>query len=165
MKVTNTTRDLFFDQLRDLHSMESQLCGSMPSLADLTHDGGLEEAIVAHAAETAEQRGAIEQIFARHGVEIGDDKCKAIAGLIEGGDAHLQSVGNHQIRDLMMIAHCMRIEHYEIAAYEITTDLASRLGMEDEAAMLGELLSQEKSMQNRLIEMQPYIFQTANTIA
>jgi ferritin-like metal-binding protein YciE len=161
MNPTQTARDLFFDQLRDLHSMESQLCDSMPNLAALTNDGGLREAIEEHAGETLHQRGMVQNIFESHGVEIGNDKCKAIAGLIEGGDAHLHSVGNFEIRDLMMIAHCLRIEHYEIAAYEITTSLASRLGMSLEAAILGELLSQEKRMKSRLMELEPYIYQAA----
>ncbi len=161
MTSLQTPLDLFFDQLRDIHSMESQLCDSLPELAALSSDGGLRDAIAAHSHETDRQLEFILEIFERHRVPVGKDKCKAIAGLIAGGDSHLESAKNPHTRDLMMVAHCLRIEHYEIAAYEITSRLADRLGLELEANLLNELMAQEMEMARWLTEFEPYLFQSA----
>lgn len=158
MKTTETPRDLFFDQLHDIYSMETQLGESFPMLATMVQHQGLRQLLLHHANETDVQRAEILKIFQRYGVPVGNDKSKAIAGLIEGGDAHLKSVEDPRTRDLMMIAHCLRIAHYEMAAYEITTRLAERLELKTEAAILGTLLMQEERIAEILMELEPAIF-------
>lgn len=98
----------------------------------------------------------------RHGETSGDDKCKAMAGLIEGGTAHLEGVRSPGTRDLMMIAHCIRIEHYEIAAHEFTTLLAERIELLSESVMLGELLAEEMGMADALMLLEPDLFDSAS---
>lgn len=156
---TVTPKDLFFDQLRDLHSVETQLVASFPTLVPRVSFPALASIIVRHAEETERQAEIIESIFAAHNLEIGDDECKAIKGLIKGGDAHLDAVDVPTTRDLMMIAHCSRIEHYEIAAYEITLRLAQQLGLYSEAGLLGAILSEEKAALVKLEEIQPALFE------
>jgi ferritin-like metal-binding protein YciE len=156
-----TPHDLFFDQLRDLYSMEDQLCDAMPTLAALSSEPGLRATIQEHSSETTAQFSEILCIFDRHGVPTGDDKCQAMSGLIQGGESHLEKVPNKATRDLMMIAHCLRIEHYELAAYEITRRLASRLGFMMEVGVLSELLEQEQRMAATLLQLEPDIFELA----
>lgn len=161
----NTTCELFFDQLRDLYSMEVQLCESMSDLVSLCTNEELRELIVSHALQNCNQIAEITAIFERYGKSPGNDKCKAIAGLIEGGTANLESVSSLPTRDLLMIAHCLRIESYEMAAYEFTTLLSGRLGLLREPAILSELLADEKDMAASLMLLEPGIFETANSRA
>lgn len=142
----NTPQELFFDQLRDLYSMELQFCESLPYMVFLCTNEKLRELVAGHAVENCNQISEIASIFERHGKSPGDDKCKAMAGLIDGGTAHLEGVQSPQMRDLMMIAHCLRVEYYEIAAYEFTTLLSGRSGMLREPEILSELLAEEKDM-------------------
>ena len=144
--TTNSPFELFFDQLRDLHSMEIQLRESMPHLVSLCTNEDLRALIVAHAHQNCNQIAEIAAIFERHGKSPGNDKCKAMAGLIEGGAEHLEEVRSPTTRDLMMIAHCLRIECYEMAAYEFTTLLSGRLGLKRDPEILCELLAEEKEM-------------------
>lgn len=159
----NTPLELFFDQLRDLHSMEIQLCESMPHLVSLCTNEDLRDLIVAHAHQNCNQIAEIAAIFERHEKSPGNDKCKAIAGLIEGGTAHLEGVRSPHTRDLMMIAHCYRIECYEMAAYEFTTLLSGRLGLKREPQILSELLAEEKEMAAALMLLEPDLFEIANS--
>ncbi|MCC5805637.1 MAG: ferritin-like domain-containing protein [Opitutales bacterium] len=142
----HTPRDLFFDQLREIHSMEVQLCQSMPDLVALCTNESLRELLENHIRQIGIQIAEIAAIFERHGQSPGGDTCKVIAGLIERGTTHLEAVEVPHTRDLIVIAHCLRIEHYEMAAYEITTRLAGGLGMMREPAILGELHAEEKAM-------------------
>jgi ferritin-like metal-binding protein YciE len=62
----------------------------------------------------------------------------------------------------MMIAHCLRIEFYEMAAYEFTTLLAGRLGLMGEPGLLSELLAEEKDMANALMALEPDLYEAAH---
>jgi ferritin-like metal-binding protein YciE len=161
MKTIQNPRDLFFDQLSDIFSMESQLADSMPHLASLAADARLADLIRTHGTETETHRTKALGIFTHHHAAPAGDPCKAIAGLIEGGHAHLEQVGDKCTRDLMLVAHCLRVEHYEIAAYEITVRLADRLGMYNEAVKLHEALAQEKKMAEALLELEPDLVRIA----
>ena len=153
--------DLFFDQLRDLYSVEQQLSRALPALAAETFDPELRRLLLDHSDETAWQRAELEEIFRHHGVPVGGDTSKAMAGLIEGGNSHLAMVSHPGVRDLMMVAHCLRIEHYQMAAYEITTALASGIGFRAEAGVLGSLLELEEDAAAALETLEPRIFDRA----
>jgi ferritin-like metal-binding protein YciE len=163
MTTVNTPLDLFFDQMRDIYSMEVQICESMPHLATLCGDKDLQDLISRHARHTCSQIESIAAIFARHGESPGEDKSKAIEGLIEGGTAHLEGVDSPQTRDLMMVAHCLRIEYYEIASYEISALLSGQLGLMREPTILSELMAEEKHMVAALMDFEPNLFEIANS--
>ncbi len=158
---TVSPQDLLFDQLRDAYSVEDQLCDALPRLVVLASDAALRAAILEHTSETTGHFSELLCIFDRHGISPGNDTSLAMAALIKGGESHLQRACSEATRDLMMIAHCLRIAHYEIAAYEITLRLASRLGFMIEVGILSELLSEEKRMAARLCGMEPAIFELA----
>lgn len=162
MKNVHIPRDLFIDQLRDIYSMEVQIGQSMPHLVALCANESLRELIERHAQQNCIQIAEISKIFERHGELPGGDTCKAMAGLIEGGTSHLRDVKDPHTRDLMMIAHCLRIEYHEMAAYEITSLLAVRLGMIQEQELLTELLGEEKDMAAALLEWEPFLFEIAD---
>lgn len=145
--------------------MEVQLCKSMPHLVSLCTNEELRDLIVGHAQLDCHQIEEIAMIFERRGESPGDDKCKAMAGLIEGGTDHLESVRSPHTRDLMMIAHCLRVEYYEMAACEITTLLSGRLGLMREPGILSELLAEEKHMAAALKQLEPDIFEIAHSTA
>ncbi len=161
--TTNTTFELFVDQLRDLYSLEVQLRESMPHLVSLCTNEKLREVVANHAYQNHTQIGEIAAIFKRHGQTPGDDQCKAMAGLIEGVTAHLEEVRSPHTRDLMMIAHCLRIECYEMAAYQFTTLLSARLWLLHESAVLSELLAEEKDMAAALMRLEPDLFVIAHS--
>jgi Mn-containing catalase len=125
--------------------MESQLAEAMPRLVKLCHDRDLRQLVQKIADETPRHRDVVEGILADLDAPIEADPCKAIAGLIEGGEEHLHAVDEPYVRDMMMIAHCLRIEHYRIAAYGITSRLGERLGLREEAGPLKRNLDEEKA--------------------
>ena len=161
MKDIVTPYDLFFDQLRDLYSLESQLGASLPKLVGRISHAGLRGYLLHHAEQTEGQRVQLARIFAGHGVPAEGQRCKAMAGIIEGGELECGRVADAGTRDLMIISHCLRIEHYEIAAYGITSRLAGRLGLTTEAGILSAILSEEDFAMKALRELEYEVFQLA----
>jgi ferritin-like metal-binding protein YciE len=158
---TRTPHDLFFDQLRDLHSVELQLSDSLPGLAARADHAPLYALIAGHAIQTVRQLDLLTRILQRHGIETGTDKCRAMEGLIAGGDAHLDGVDVPETRDLMIVAHASRIEHYEIAGYGIALRLAQRLELQEEALILQSILAEEREAARSLEELEPMLLELA----
>lgn len=149
MKIASPT-DLFFDQLRDLYSVESQVILTLPDLAEHASNPTLRNLFLEHEGASLRHKEIVTAIFERHGVDPGGDICKAVKGLIDGGNEHLAKAEDPMVRDLLLIAHCGRIEHYEIAAYRFTTSLAESIGFSRDAAELGEILQEEEQTARRL---------------
>lgn len=153
--------DLLFDQLRDLHSMESQLPESFRRIGQLASNPELRELVMGQCDESFRRKIRISEIFKKHGIAPGHDESKAMAGLIEGGEKHLKMVDHEATRDLMIIAHCLRVHLYGIAAYDIAGRLAERLGLALDAELLTVLLAEEERVAEHLGALEPEIFHSA----
>jgi len=92
----STPSDLFFDQLRDLHSVESQVILTLPDLAEQAGDPSFRKLIAAHEEDSMRHKDVIVSIFERHG--------KASKGLIDGGNEHLAKTEDAVVRDLLLVA-------------------------------------------------------------
>ena len=159
MKIAAPT-DLFFDQLRDLYSVESQVILTLPDLADQASNATLRDLLLQHESASLRHKKTVAAIFKRHGADPGGDTCKAMKGLIDGGNAHLAKTEDPLVRDLLLVAHCGRIEYYEIAAYRFTTSLAECLGLSRDAAELAAILEQEEQTAVSLAGIGAEIFGT-----
>jgi ferritin-like metal-binding protein YciE len=158
MTITTPT-DLLFDQLRDIYSFETQLAKAFPNVWRRSINGELRSLLQSHSVTTEAQAGRVHGIFELYGVPLGSYPCKAMAGLIEGGDAHLASAQTSALRDLMVIAHCLRIQEYQRAAYEITRRIAEKVGFEPVVGVLSAHLSEEMAASDGLRELEPRIFE------
>jgi len=157
MKLNSPT-ELFFDQLKDLYSVESQVILTLPDLADNASDPALRSLLLDHEGESERHKTIVKRIFETHGRNPGGDICKAIKGLIEGGNEHLAKAEDPLVRDLLLIAHCNRIKHYEIAAYGFTVALAQCVGLINDARALGDILSDEREFARHLESIAEELF-------
>lgn len=164
MSMPRTPKDLFLDQLRDLHSVEMQLVEALPALAARAVHTSLHETVAGHAAQTVCHLNLLTAMLKKLGAEPGDGKCKAMEGLISGGDVHLDSVDDEGTRDLMIIAHGSRIEHYEMAGYGIALRLATRLDLKEEALILESILIDEREAAQGLESLEPALFERAQDV-
>lgn len=139
----NHLQNLLFDQLRDIHSMESQVAATLPHLRGLATYPALRDHLAAHEPFTREQHARIEGIFETHTRDVGEDECLAMKGLIAGGDAHLAMVNDPRTRDFLVVAHWMRIRHYEMAAYQFAAALAMHLDFVSERDLLSAYFAAE----------------------
>ena len=150
--------DLFFDQLRDLYSAKAQVILTLPELAEYASSSDLRSLLLSHEHESLLHKKTIAAVFERHGADPDGEICEAIRGLIKGGNAHLAKIDNPQVRDLLLVAHCNRMEHYEIAAYGFTVSLAQHLGFSKDAYDLAEMLGEEQEMTRHLAKVAASIF-------
>ena len=157
MTIASST-DVFFDQLTDLDSATQQTAQTLPQLIEWSTDPKLREALHAYQSAIARHTNDIQSVFAAHSRQPGNDTCKAIAGLIEGGNAHIQAAGDAIVRDCLIIAHSNRIGHYIRAATEFTLGVARRCRFAPESDTLAEMLARQQDFTSWLAEVAALAF-------
>ncbi len=144
---------LYVHELKDIHSAERQLLDAIPAMADAATNDELKAAFKKHLEETRGQVDRLDKIFKSLDFKSGGHKCAAMAGLIEEGEEMCKADAEEHVRDAGLIACAQRVEHYEIAAYGTAVALASKLGRQDDVALLRETLEQEGKTDRDLTEL------------
>jgi ferritin-like metal-binding protein YciE len=142
--------DVFFDQLKDLKSATEQTVTTLPDLIRWANHVELREKLIAFAAETRAHLEQIFDTFQGHSVEPGDDLCKAMAGLIEGGNSHLEMAADATVRDHLLIAHSLRIGRYLQGAAEFTLAIARKCSLSPEADALAGMVARHRAFADDL---------------
>ncbi|MEK7954353.1 DUF892 family protein [Luteolibacter soli] len=149
----STSIDVFFDQLKDLKSATEQTVQTLPDLMRWASQARLLEAFRAYAEATSRHLREIVAIFEAHSKEPGDDLCKAVAGLIEGGNTHIALANDSVVRDHLLIAHANRIGHYLRAASEFTLGMARKCELLPETEVVAEMLARHQDFTGWLAEI------------
>ena len=146
-------RDLYIEQLRDLHSAELQLTKALPAMAQAATDPALKSAFEAHLEQTKIHVERIEGICRQLKVEAKGPTCRAMKGLIAEGREMATHPAEPAVRDAGLIAAAQRVEHYEIAGYGCVRTYAEILGDDDNSNILQQTLDEEGDTDHRLTEI------------
>lgn len=144
---------LYYDQLKDLHSAETQMLEALPEMVREATSPELKEAFQSHLQETREQKDRLERICAAHGVDPGGETCDAMTGLIKEARKHGTETCAGEVRDAVLIAAANRIEHYEIAGYGVARSFARVLGFDEDADTLETSLKEEGDADEKLTKL------------
>jgi ferritin-like metal-binding protein YciE len=151
----NSLKDIYIDQLQDLHSACEQSLSATEKLRDAASDGALRDALAAGVEGIRDGMGAIAGIVKRHGADPSAEHCKGMAGLVKEAQAHAieEDFGDASVRDAMIITQYQRMTHYAIAGYGCLVAFAQRLALIDEAATLQECLDACRSGDRHMTEI------------
>ena len=145
--------DLFVDGLKDIYFAEKALVKVLPKMIKNATSPELIDAITNHLTETEEQVVRLEKVFKLIGVKAEAKKCDAIIGLVAEGEGIMEGTELGVVRDAGIIAASQKIEHYEIATYGTLRQFAETLGLTEVAAVLEEILDEEKGADKLLTEV------------
>jgi ferritin-like metal-binding protein YciE len=149
MKI-DTLDDAFVHELSDMYNAEKQLTKALPKMAKAASSAKLIQAFKTHLRETEQQIQFLDKVVEICEVKLKRTKCDAMAGLIEEGSRVIKEVEEGPVRDAMLIAAAQKVEHYEIASYGTLVALADKLGLEEAADILEDILDQEKFTDEKL---------------
>ena len=143
--------DLLKHELGDLLYAEKTILKATKKLAREVKEPVLLERMQQHHAETEQQIKNIERAFETIGERAKAEKCPGILGLVEEHDEFKKEEGpTKQMLEAFDLGTALRIEHYEIAAYQTAIAIAKAMGNRDCAIALGENLAQELEMEKFL---------------
>ena len=122
-----TLEDVFAEQIADLYDAERQLVQALPKVAAAASNEKLREAINTHLEGTRGHVTRLEEIFQVTDVQVPQEHCKGMEGLLKEGQDIISSQGDPDAIDAALIGAAQRVEHYEIAGYGTARTLADRL--------------------------------------
>jgi ferritin-like metal-binding protein YciE len=157
----DSLRKLYFDQLQQLHSAETQITEALPKMIQSAAEPELKNALQTHLQETKGHVARLEQILNDAKGSVDSKKSKGMAALIAEGEDVIKDAADQSVRDAGIIAAAQKVEHYEIASYGTVRNFAEILGKDSDAGLLDQTLEEEKLADSILTG----ISDTANTKA
>ncbi len=153
--------DVLVDELRDMYSAENQLVKALPKLAKGAKNSTLKGLFTAHLDETKEQVERLKQVFEMLEEKPTGEHCNGMEGVIEEGADALEKDEEGASFDSGIIGAALRTEHYEIAGYTATIEMAKILGLSDVAALLNENLNEEVTAAKKILAAGQSILKSA----
>ena len=132
--ITNLEQ-LYFNQIRDLYSAETQLLGILPQMAAHATSPELRHTFKNCLDETHSHCARLGTISERHGITHETIACEAMKGLVLETKKHLTETVPGDVRDAVLIASGNRMEHYEIAGYGVAKAFADCLGFDADSKL------------------------------
>ena len=148
-----TLHDLYLEELKDLHSAETQIAGALPKMAKAAASRKLREAFEEHLAETGIHIERLERIFRDLDVSPKGHQCLGMEGLLSENRDFMKQSGDESVIDAGLIAQAQRVEHYEMASYGCARTYARLLGFHEAASLLQSTLDEEGASDKRLTEL------------
>jgi ferritin-like metal-binding protein YciE len=158
----SSLHDLYIEQLKDLHSAESQLTKALPKMAKAATNPELKAAFTEHLEETKGQLARLNQIGEKLSKSLSGHTCAAMKGLIEEGSEWMKEDAEPEVMDAGLIAAAQRVEHYEMAGYGTVHNFAELLEDEAAAELLAETLEEEEAADEKLTALAKSINVEAN---
>ena len=156
-------QDVLVDELRDMYSAENQLVKALPKLARGAKNPTLKSLFTAHLDETKEHVDRLKQVFEMLEEKPTGEHCNGMEGVIEEGADALEKDEEGASFDSGIIGAALRTEHYEIAGYTATIEMAKILGLSDVAALLNENLNEEMTAAKKILAAGQSILKSAAT--
>ena len=150
-----SAKELFIHELTDMLDAEHQLIEALGQLAeDHAEEPQLQKAFQSHQAQTEKQVERIQLIFEQAGEEAEESECKGIKGLIEERDSFKEEQDPaDDILAIFDVGASIKVEGYEINAYESLIRLAEQLDMSKAVKLLNQNLKEEQQTRTKLEAM------------
>src|SRR4051794_14661074 len=127
----NSLKELFEEEIKDLHNAERQITKALPKMIKATTNQQLKEGMQRHLQQTEEHVRRLEEVAKMCGFKPTGKVCKAMQGLVEEASEVLKEGKPSPVLDAALIASAQRVEHYEIAAYGCAIQFAKQLGHQE----------------------------------
>ena len=122
-------------------------------MARAARNDELRAAFEKHGAETEDQVGRLEQVFAAIDKKPQGKTCAAIVGITDEGAEIMKEYKGSPALDAGLLAAAQAVEHYEISRYGTLIAWAEELGLQDAVSLLQETLEEEKSTDETLTDI------------
>src|SRR5688500_15948765 len=108
--ATQSLRELYVEELRDLFDAEQQILASLPTMISSASSAALKRVFEDHLEQTRVQSERLELIFKQLGEPSKGKRCLGMDGLIREGQERLREQAPDDVRDAALISAVQRIE-------------------------------------------------------
>lgn len=144
-------QELFVDGIKDMYWAENHLVKSLPKMIAAAGNSSLQNGLTVHLKQTAEHAARLENVLELLGEQIVAKKCDACEGLVMSGEHVIENTDTgSEARDTGIIMSALKVENFEITAYNGLIQLATKLGLQDAADLLNQNLADEVETEAQL---------------
>jgi ferritin-like metal-binding protein YciE len=155
-------KKLYLDELKDLFSAENQLLKALAKMAKAASSDELRTGFEKHLEQTKVHVQRLEEIFESLDESPKGKKCVGMEGLVKEGAEVMEEGFEDVVLDAGLIGAARRVEHYEMAAYAATSEIAKVLGQTKHSSLLERTLAEEKQADEKLSDLAKEINSQAN---
>ena len=148
-----TAKELFIHELTDMLDAEQKLIEALGELSEDDPSPELQKAFSAHREQTQGQAERIQQIFQDLDEEPEESECKGMKGLIQEREAFKEEDPADDILAAFDVGAAIKVESYEINAYNSLIRLAEQLGLKKAVKLLGQNLKEEEQTRTKMEAM------------
>ena len=146
-----SAKELFIHELTDMLDAEQKLIQALGQLGDdHSEEPQLQKAFQSHQAQTEKQAERIRQIFQQLRDQPEESECKGMKGLIEERDSFKEQDPADDILAIFDVGAAIKVESYEMDAYESLIRLADQLNMNKAMKLLRQNLKEEQQTRTKL---------------
>jgi len=145
-----TAHEFFLHELGDMLDAERKLVEALGKQAEESSRPELQKAFQSHQAQTEKQVERLEQVFEDLGEQPEETECKGIKGLIEEHDAFQEEDPSEDLRDIFNVGAAVKVERYEISAYEGLIRLAQQMKHTKAVKLLNQNLKEEQQTARKM---------------
>ena len=146
-------RTLYITKLKEAVDMEQKIAKSLPDVIQNCTDAELNDAFRMHLDETQGHVTSVEGLLRKHIGEASTETCKVIKGLVTEVSDVIKDATDPAVRDIALIGAAQQVEHHEIAMYGTLRRWAEILGLDQDAALLESIESEEENADAVLTEI------------
>jgi ferritin-like metal-binding protein YciE len=141
MPSSESLKDVYIDEMRDLWSANDQMQQCMKSLSEKASDKKLKDLLEQSVAGIGKHTETLKSVLEGAGGKVGQEHCRGMAGLIAEAKKHaLDEDLEPSMRDLVIIAQYQRMSHYGLAGFGTAAAYATALGERDGATKLKSII-------------------------
>jgi|KBSMisStaDraftv2_1062788.scaffolds.fasta_scaffold1577732_1 ferritin-like metal-binding protein YciE len=159
--TSNTLKDLYVEELKDIYSAENQIIKALPKMTKAASSEALKAGFEEHLQQTKVQVERLQKIFKLLDESPTGKKCHGMEGLLEEGSEAIEEFEG-DVLDAALISAAQRVEHYEMAAYGTVRTYAELLEEPKHVSLLAETLLEEKDTDQKLTKLSKKINLDAN---
>ncbi len=150
-----TLRDLYIEQVQDMHSACIQSQGMTRRLADAATAQDLTAALIDGVKGIERGRDTMDQMARAQGAEATGKHSKGMEGLVAEAQSHVfdTDFDDDDVRDAAIIAEYQRMAHYAISGYGTIRAFAERLGLKAERDASQDCLDKSYDGDKRFTEI------------
>jgi ferritin-like metal-binding protein YciE len=141
-KIT-TLRDLYKMELSNLYNAEFRILRILPSMASKVYSSELKKILENHIEQTHQHVTRLEKVFRNIGMRPYRIKCALMEDLAVENSSIIKLETEPLIKDIAILSHLQKIEHYEIAGYGCAVIYAHQLGDIENQDILQAALDEE----------------------
>lgn len=144
MPETETLKDVYADEIKDLWSANEQMSKALTKLSGEAHDPKLKSYLSESIQGIGRHNETIKSLLSEAGEAVEMEHCKGMEGLVREALKHgvKEAPDDEELHDLQIIAQYQRMSHYGIAGFGTAAAYATALGMREHVSKLHEIVGE-----------------------